>query len=182
MASTTSLWPSQIRADVASPWDILQVQADALTQQTHRLLIGQLSRRPADSNGNVVLTLDIAVPALNDYQHRILVALHNEEMVYPVTIDAEVFRPKGLQVMQIVARALGPQLGDVEKAANRADSDKELEKLVEKVLSSGQVVAAATSLAARANEVLALKRRQAEASNGTPGQSLAEAPPKTPDE
>lgn len=178
--SVRSLWSDQIRPNILSPWAILQVQADELTKITTGTLIGDVKQRGPDSNNRVLLSLDMIVPALNEYRHRVLVAMHDSVMPYPVMLDAEVFRPIGLKAIQAAVR-LAPLLGsEEEKPANRADSDKELIELVEKTLKSPQVVSIAQSLIARANEVMAERERQAQSDSssgrGDPAASPSTAP------
>src|SRR5262249_39724791 len=121
-----SLWAPEIRPAVQSPWMILQTQAEALGEQTAGVLVGELRRRENEER-KVMLTLDIVVPALNDYRPRVLVAVHGKDLLYPVTVDAEVFRPSGLEAIR--SAVLQPQLllgGETKKPENRADSDTEL--------------------------------------------------------
>jgi hypothetical protein len=153
MATTVrSLWSDQIRPNILSPWTILKSQADALTKQTNGVLVGQLSERGGDNNA-CLLALDITVPGLGDYRQRVLVATYDRDRFYPVTLDAEIFRPAGVQHF---IQAIGglPALSEGKaKPANRADTDTELTNLVEKVLTSAEVVSLAQSLIARVHEV-----------------------------
>src|SRR5262245_38567948 len=124
--TVASLWPAQIRAGVQTPWMILQGQDEALTEQTNGVLRGEILRRE-DENGKAVLSLDIVVPALNDYRHRILVLTYDQAHPYPALVDAEVFRPAGLAAFRELP-ATEPVLAvwQGKKPANRADSDEEL--------------------------------------------------------
>ncbi len=159
--SINSLWPSQIRANIQSPFAILQGQADALSKQTGGLLLGKITRGKGNE-GKVSLLFDIVVPALGDYQHRVMIVAHGTEMVYPASVDAETFRPSGLQSFRTFLETQESFLTGAEgkKPANRADSDQELTEMVAKVLQSPYVVSAAQSLIARANDALAAKERE----------------------
>src|SRR4051794_3745040 len=139
MAKLYSLWSNKIRANVSSPWTILDSQARALADQTNGILVGHITRRLPDSEKNVVITLDIFVPTLK-YSHRVLVARHKAELPYPVMIDAEVFRPTSFDEIREAARTAAMISGKTEKPVNRADSDEELSELVQQVLNSPYVV------------------------------------------
>lgn len=146
MASAVkSLWSAQIKPDILSPRQILRAQADALAEQTKGVLVGELLESKREDK-EVVLTLDMLAPVIK-YRHRVLSARHSTDLLYPVRLDAEVFRPKGLQGLSLSSEILGGK-----KPESQADSDEELIKLVEKVLKSSSVVAMAQSLIALSNE------------------------------
>jgi len=146
MASAVkSLWSARIKPDILSPRQILRVQADALTEMTKGVLVGELLESKGGT-GEVVLTLDMLAPAIN-YRQRVLTARHSPSLLYPVNLDADVFRSKGIQSRQEVGRVFLE-----EKPESQADNDEELVRLVEKVLTSSTVVSMAQSLIALSNE------------------------------
>jgi hypothetical protein len=108
-----------------------------------------------------LLHFSIAVPALGDYRHRIMVVMHRKDMHYPAWIDAEVFRAHGMAGLKAALEAVRKGslllLGEAEekKQENRADNYEEFIDLVRKVLRSPYVVSVAQSLIARALDVQA---------------------------
>lgn len=143
-SNTKSLWPAQIKPDILSPRQILSAQANALTLLTKGVLVGELSEDKKDDE--VILTLDMLAPAIN-YRHRVLTARHPVGLLYPVLLDADVFRPKGIMALQGIGGIF-----EGKKSASQADSDDELVKLVERVLTSSAIVSMAQSLIALSNE------------------------------
>jgi hypothetical protein len=141
-----SYWSAQIKPDILSPKQILRVQAEALTAQTKGVLIGELLESKREDK-EIVLSLDMLAPIIN-YRHRVLTARYTAGSLYPVVLDADVFRPKGIQP---VGAHITDMLGG-KKPASQADNDEELVKLIEKVLTSPEVVSIAQSLIALSNE------------------------------
>jgi hypothetical protein len=143
-----SLWSAEIKPDILSPRHILTIQANLLGEQTKGVLLGELSERKTEDK-RVVFTLDMFAPAIK-YRHRVLTASHSIGLLYPVLLDAEVFRrppERGLfGAYPVPPRAITP------KSESQADSDDELVKLVEKVLTSSEIVSLAQSLIALSNE------------------------------
>lgn len=149
-----SYWPDVIRATVQSPLSILSEQAEAITEQTGGVLVGKVVRGVSDDE-RTTLALDIVVPELKNYRHRILTVNHLQTMPYPTTVDADVFRPTGPDPLS-QAWQLPPILGgQVRKPENRADTDQEFVELIKKVFQSPSVVSVAQSLVARAEDVRA---------------------------
>jgi hypothetical protein len=149
MASAVqSLWPPEIKPDILSPKLILRTQANALSAQTKGVLVGELSEGKTTPD-RIVLNLDMVAPAIK-YRHRVLTATYSLHRLYPVLVDADVFRHKGLTAIAM-SSALSDALAG-KKPEGRADSDEELVTLVAKVLSSPEVVSMAQSLIALANE------------------------------
>lgn len=145
MSSVRSLWPAAIKPDILSPRQILAAQANALTELTNGVLVGELSEsKKADE---IMFTLDMFAPAIK-YRHRVLTAKHSPTLLYPVLLDADVFRSNRIRPASMDP---GFWLGE-KKPESRADSDEELVKLVEKVLTSPEVVSRAQSLIAMSNE------------------------------
>jgi hypothetical protein len=151
--NTASLWPDAIRATVQSPQAILVAQAEALTEQTSGVLVGDVKSGFAEGDQSL-LYFSILVPDLGGYRHRILVVQHEKDMHYPSMIDAEVFRPSEVKTLSEILRPLT----EGNKPNNRADSDKEFIDLVRKVFQSPYVVSVAQSLIARVNDVRAGKK------------------------
>jgi hypothetical protein len=144
-----SLWSPQIKPDVLSPRQILNVQAAALAEMTGGVLVGELLERNKDDE-QVVFTLNMFAPTIK-YRQQVLVARHALGLLYPVALDAEVFRPKGLlPAGNVFDRLTG------KKPESQADNDEELVMLVGKVLQSSEVVSQAQSLIALSNEARAL--------------------------
>ena len=100
-------------AEVRSPKMILQEQASLLTDATKGVLVGvvALYARSPDFH----YTLDIIVPALNNYKYQIFEVFH-PLAIYPIRLSCE--RPR-----------VDEELG----------SEEDFEKAVERVLSSNEV-------------------------------------------
>ncbi len=114
---------------------------------------GFLGRQELD-NQNVRLWLDIVAPDLNGYHHRVLEANYSEENLenlYPVKLDAEALRRKHIS------------------SPYSANSEKELNEIVAKVLTSEGVVAAAQSLIAKVADVRKKKEQAAKGEAGSNG-------------
>jgi hypothetical protein len=94
----------------------------------------------------------------------ILTASYDKNMVYPVTLDADCFRPRSLAE---VFAPLTEMHGSPRKRANSAATDEEFSQLVDKVLHSDEVKSLAVSLIALANERL----------KGPAGKTVAISPP-----
>jgi hypothetical protein len=158
-----SLWPSDIRPNVLSPFAILEPQAKALAAITRGILVGEIKVEYGEGRKKTLLHFDILVPALDGYRRRILTASHQTDMIYPVRVDADCFRPITLHELET---AVAPRRRQRE---NEAATDEEFRELVEKVLQSAEVKAIAVSLIARANDVLKARQSEAEAQAGTGG-------------
>ncbi len=154
-----SLWPSDIRAGIQSPFQILSAQAGALSQQTNRRLIGETRIDQSDDNKFITIHLDMYAPNL-DYRHRVLSVSHDSKLVYPVVVDAEMFRPQSIaeimdaantsSVSSVLAAVVGPR---PKKKPNQASSADELNELIKRVLSSDEIVSTAMSLIARSEDI-----------------------------
>jgi hypothetical protein len=154
VATVPSLWSAEIRPGIQSPWAVLNAQAEALEKQTNGILVGFLGREELGGQ-KVRLWLDIVVPELNDYHHRVLVANYSEENLenlYPVELDAEVLRRN-------------KQLS----SPYSANSEKELNEVVAQVLTSERVVAAAQSLIAKVTDARIKKEQAAKKVAGSRG-------------
>src|ERR1700733_15750752 len=84
----TNLWPDDLRVDALSPVAILRIQAAKLEELTNGLLEGKVAVLE-EENGDVQIAFDVIAPALGGYRHRILVARHDPQFVYLVTVEAE---------------------------------------------------------------------------------------------
>ena len=163
--SALSLWPSTIRPSIKSPATILAAQAKELALQTDGALVGELKSRDSEDSKQTVHTLDVYAPAL-DYRHRVLTATHAKSQIYPVLVDAEMFRPRSFAEVINQAGTLSGAFGaPPAKRENEATSDDELIELVKRVLNSPQVVAVAISLIAKAEEII---EQQKETGDGVP--------------
>src|SRR5258708_3506634 len=91
-----SLWPSEIRPGVLSPFAILKMQAEALGTITNHILLGEVKVANDVDGKETSVSLDIVVPALENRRHRILTARHHPNLIYPAQIDADCFRPNRL--------------------------------------------------------------------------------------
>lgn len=164
MPTVASLWSSDIKPNVLSPFAILDPQAQALTEQTKGLLVGELKVAHDNEKKTTSLTLDLIAPVLNNYRRRILTATYRTDMLYPVMVDADSFRRTARRIPE--PAGFNP-FASPKKAANEASSDEEFQRLVEQVLQSPEVTAVAVSLIAQINDVqqkkqdLATKQPQA---------------------
>jgi hypothetical protein len=176
-----SLWPSDIKPTILSPRTILEGQAQALTKKTNGLLVGDLRVSHDEEKNRTYLSLDVVVPALNNYRHRILTATHARETIYPTRIDADYFKPSPNEMvssqMTPVLNALNKRPRDREE--NEAASDEEFRTLVGHVLQSHLVKAALVSLIARANEILSARDRQDQGETTPSGGESPEVSPES---
>lgn len=124
-----SLWSPDIKATVLTPHTILKGQAEALALQTGGVLLAEITEEHEE--GKVYLSFDLVAPALQGSRHRILRVICDENMPYPVKVEAESFKP-----------------------AKGAYTDQTFTATIAEVLRSTQVSSVAQSLVARANEAL----------------------------
>src|SRR5262249_31697315 len=120
-----TLWSPEIKPEILSPRQILSSQANALSSLTKGLLIGELSEIKTEKN-KIVFSLDIFAPALN-YRHRVLTATHSVPLVYPVLLDADVFRRKGIGEVAVASAVVNAL--QRKKPESQADTDQELVSL-----------------------------------------------------
>jgi hypothetical protein len=151
MADTIpNLWSDDIRVDVLTPLVILRSQASLLRQMTKGILEAEVTTATSDS-GAVQHQLDLIAPALNRYRHRVLIAKHERDQVYPVIVEAECFQPKtASQRVALSMSTLGT--GTPGDWRPKADTEQEFIDLVGKALHSGEVRSIIQSLIARSNE------------------------------
>lgn len=127
---TDSLWSSDIQPDLLSPREILESQADALHDQSAGLLAAEVGIVRLADEPAVYLAFDIAVPALTGSRHRLLVARHPSDRVYPCWLEA---------------------VGTT--ASEKVHSHAEFRDRVRSILTSGEVTSLAQSLIADARKV-----------------------------
>jgi hypothetical protein len=82
-----SFWAIPDAAAIRTPLSILREQASALTQQTQGVLVGEAATK--SKGDDLVVSLDIVVPGLNDYRYRVLMYEQPLEM-YPGSFRAPV--------------------------------------------------------------------------------------------
>ncbi len=135
---------------------ILRAQAVALATQTGGVLLGDVRREEGEGN-KITLAFEFLVPALDNYRRRILNVVHDKDSAYPAVVDAEIFRSSTANVIKtFLEETAGVSEG---KFANRADSDQEFIEIIKKVIQSPPVLSSASSLIARANEILVEKKK-----------------------
>jgi hypothetical protein len=130
-----SLWSPGIKAGTRSPKQILQVQANALRDQTNGILIGLLET--LNEGESFVHILYIFAPVI-DYRHCLLKAIHSKTMYYPVTLESEAMEESHNQP------------GNPITPISYHEAD--FIHLLGKILGSHNVVSIAQSLLARSSE------------------------------
>src|SRR5688572_5681105 len=93
----SNLWSEAIKPGIISPYAVLKEQANALSGQTSGILIGRVEKtfyeRSETYKGPnkrvMILTLQIVVPALENFRWGILKAAHNELFPYPVFLGQD---------------------------------------------------------------------------------------------
>jgi hypothetical protein len=90
-----SFWAVPDVATMRTPLTILREQATALTEQTNGLIVGRVEAKQ-QQNGNLSISLEAVVPALNEYSIRIL----NYEQ--PITLYPGDVRGIGISVFETV--------------------------------------------------------------------------------
>jgi hypothetical protein len=138
MADTVpNLWPvEQITLHVQTPLTILRAQAEHLRQLTKDVLRGEVETQRGN-DGWVQHWLFLTAPALS-FRQRVLLAAHQEEMVYPARLEADCFLPESPTTTM--------------ERQPLAATDKEFLDAVAEVFRSRQVRALIQSLLARCNE------------------------------
>lgn len=64
-----SFWAIPDVTETLTPLSILREQASALTRQTKGMLVGNVDVENS-GGGDLTITLDLSVPALNDYRYK----------------------------------------------------------------------------------------------------------------
>ncbi len=140
-----NLWPEHIRPGILSPLAILRSQAEALTEQTDRVLVGEVVSE--EISPRMKHTLFVVVPALDSYRYTAVEVAHHHARVYPCF-------------------ALGPGIGNWRQEFNdyltrgvyhpgdfRANNQDEFLNLLEAIFTSTPSVAALQGLIARVSEI-----------------------------
>jgi hypothetical protein len=145
--SIPNLWSDDISTDVLSPIAVLRSQAGLLGRMTKGLLeaevttqsISNISSGENDKTEILLHNFDLIAPALNRSRYRIMAVRHDAEMVYPATVEAEIFEP-----------------GEYDEPGTwswpNAYSESEFIQMVGQVLKSAKVKSTLQSLIARSNE------------------------------
>lgn len=161
-----SLWPNDIMVDVHPPLEILQAQAQKISEITEGILTAEVTTVTGHEDF-AVHRLDLIAPKLDGRAYRILTAMHRTDF-YPVLIEAELYRPTKVPAqavknlaMQTMAAAMGidtrteytlrtwPPVDDWRPTAS---NQREFLNRVAEVLKSPAVRAAIDSLIALSNE------------------------------
>jgi hypothetical protein len=90
-ATIPSLWPSDIMIEVRSPLEILKTQAEKIGEITQGILTAEVTTVTGHEDF-AAHRLDLIAPRLDGRAYRILTATHRADL-YPVLIEAEVYRP-----------------------------------------------------------------------------------------
>ncbi|MDR3636769.1 MAG: hypothetical protein P4L84_23395 [Isosphaeraceae bacterium] len=149
-----TLWSDDIKVDVVSPAAILRAQVAPLRALTKGILEAEITTESSDS-GMERLHFELVAPLLDNYHHRILSATYARNMVYPVTLEAECFRPhKQSYGESLAALALAVHQRGVTESDWRpkAATEQEFIELIGQVLRSSEVRAIIHSLIARSND------------------------------
>lgn len=133
------LWSDDIKVDVVSPVAILRAQVGPLRERTKGILEAEISAESSE-RGVERLHFDLVAPLLENYHHRILTAVHSRNLVYPVSVEAECFRPD--------PGSLDEQFDWRPSAA----TEQEFIDVIGRVLRSSEVRAVIHSLIARSND------------------------------
>jgi hypothetical protein len=148
MATTIpDLWPEDIKVEVLPPIAILKVQEELLARKTKGLLQAKVSTVETDKL--VQHQLDLIAPNLHFYRERILSAMHEREMLYPVSVTADVLARRPAEPLAELGTALARAIAPL--APQRAATDDEFIRLVREILRSENVRALIASLLARIN-------------------------------
>lgn len=145
------LWSDDIKVDVLSPAAILRAQVGPLRERTKGILEAEISAESSES-GVERLHFDLVAPLLENYHHRILTAIHSRNLVYPVSVEAECFRPNprtGWLQMPVPP----PKFAAVESDWRpKAATEQEFIERIGEVFRSSEVRAVIHSLIARSND------------------------------
>jgi hypothetical protein len=133
----TKHWPDVFSVKILSPVAILRMRAKELSAMTHGLLEGEVVS--AVTPKRVAHELQLVAPALGGERRTILTVTHATNEPYPATVGAAVFEPVEM-------------LPD-EDWRPVAWTMQEFEGVVQRVIESKPVLAAAQSLVARSQEV-----------------------------
>jgi hypothetical protein len=148
MATIPDLWSDDIKVDVVTPLAILRAQVGSIQRKTKGLLQAEVTTTTSDA-GWVRHHLDLIAPVLDGYRHRLLAATHEKDLVYPVKVEAECFRPEpAVDIAQVLSTVTKFR----KDGRPTAQTEQEFIELVSQVLHSGEVRSIIQSLIARSNE------------------------------
>lgn len=86
-----NLWGDlPLEDSVRTPSVVLREQASLLTEATNGLLIGNVTRRSTPDSSNLISTLEIIVPSLNNYSISIAEIKYPITTMYPLTVISHV--------------------------------------------------------------------------------------------
>jgi len=148
MATIPDLWSDDIKVDVVTPLAILRAQVGSIQRKTKGLLQAEVTTTTSDA-GWVRHQLDLIAPVLDGYRHRLFAATHEKDLVYPVKIEAECFRPESPEDFAQLFSAVTKFQKDERPTAQ---TEQEFIELLSQVLHSGEVRSIIQSLIARSNE------------------------------
>lgn len=144
------LWPiAALKTDVRTPVAILRTQATRVGQRTQGLLVAEVTVTTGE-NDQVVLGLELIVPALNNYRYRLLSVQHAQDAIYPAKVSA-----KGLKIT-IKEPNMFPLRGDKistqQVDTKMAYSEENFISIVQEALQAPETIAFMQSLIVRSNE------------------------------
>ena len=151
------LWPSAaLKMNVLTPVAILRTQATRLGQRTGGVLVGEVTVVTGE-NKQVVLSLELIVPALNNYRYRLLSVRHAQDAIYPAEVSAKSLKssvtlpvPKSVAMFPDSFPSYTPNT--IITDAETAYSEKEFISIVQKALRAPETIAFMQSLIVRSNE------------------------------
>lgn len=137
-----NLWPEDISVDVLSPVAALRSQAGLLREKTKGLVDAEVVDETIKVNQSeqVQLRLNLIAPMLKNARFGILTATHDSEQVYPVEVQADIFRPTDESDVGYWSPPL-------------AVDESEFFQLLRKVLNSPHTKSLINSIIARSNDL-----------------------------
>ena len=145
------LWPTAaLKVDVRTPVAILRTQATRLGQRTQGLLVGEVTVTTGENN-QVVLGLEVIVPALNNYRYRLLSVQHAQDAIYPAKVAANGFTVTESVPGNILSFS-GPTTVTKHVATKTAHSEGDFIHIVHEALQAPETTALLQSLIFRSNE------------------------------
>jgi hypothetical protein len=100
-----SLWPNDIMVDVRSPLEILRAQAEKIGEITQGILTAEVTTVTGHEDF-AAHRLDLTAPKLDGRAYRILTTTHRSDL-YPVVIEAELYRPTKVSAEAVKSVAMG---------------------------------------------------------------------------
>jgi hypothetical protein len=130
-----NLWPGAFNVNVQTPYAILRIQANLLSQMTKAILVGEVETETGERMTQHRLV--VVAPACNGYRHTLITVIHSTDLPYPAEVQA------------------APLVGVNERGAivyPSASTDDEMRMLLAKALQSDETKALILSLIAKSNE------------------------------